>query len=434
MKTGILGGGLTGLTLATALADDHEIIEKNDRVGGLCRSFSEKGFTFDIGGHIFYSKEPEVMGWMLNQLGENKQQKKRNNKVLVKGRYVKYPFENELSALSIKDNIYCLKTYLFNPHSKKEPTNFKEWLYYTFGEGISELYLVPYNEKIWKRPLEGMSLHWVYGRVPKPPKSDVIKSSLGISTEGYTHQLYFHYPKRGGIQALIDSLEKKAGRISRNFSVASIRKVADKWVVSDGSRKKVYDRLVSTIPIPELLNALEEVPKEIKHIASKLEYNSIITTFIGLDIPNLSPYTAVYVPSKDIEPNRLCFMNNFSEHNAPASCFAVMTETTINPARLDKETDEEISKKTVEGLHRLGIINKEEVIYTKVFREKYAYVVYDLDYQKNIKTLRDYLEQRGILLCGRFGEFEYLNMDACVKRALELAKRLNDEDNNWQEK
>jgi len=429
MKTGILGGGVTGLTLATALEDDHEILEKNDRVGGLCRSFTEKGFTFDIGGHIFYSKEQPVMDWMLGELGENKHQKRRNNKVLVKGRYIKYPFENELSGLSLKDNLYCLRTYLFNPYAKQEPTNFREWIYHTFGEGISELYLVPYNEKIWKRPLEGMSLHWVYGRVPSPPKLDVIKSSLGISTEGYTHQLYFHYPKRGGIQALVDSLEKKAGRISLNFSISSIRKVADKWVVTDGTRKKIYDRLVSTIPIPELINALEDVPKDIKHIASKLEYNSIITTFIGLNVPALNNYTAVYVPSNEIDPNRLCFMNNFSEHSAPNGCFGLMTETTINPGKLGRETDEEIAKKTVDGLHRQGIINRDEVIYTSVFRERYAYVVYDLDYQKNIKILKDYLEQRGIMLCGRFGEFEYLNMDACVKRALELGKRINEKDN-----
>jgi protoporphyrinogen oxidase len=427
VKTGILGGGLTALTLASSLKDDHEILEKNERVGGLCRSFSEKGFTFDIGGHIFYSKEQPIMDWMLGQLGENKHQKRRNNKVLVKGRYIKYPFENELSGLPLKDNLYCLFTYLFNPYTKQEPLNFKEWLYYTFGKGISELYLVPYNEKIWKYPLENMSLHWVAGRVPKPPQADVIKSSLGISTEGYTHQLYFHYPKTGGIQALIDSLEKKAGRIGRGFSISSVRKVADKWVVSNGTRKKVYDRLVSTIPVPELINALDKVPKEIRQAASKLRYNSIITVFIGLNIPELNPYTALYVPSKEIEPNRLCFMNNFSEHNAPKGCFGVMTETTIHSDKLEKETDEELATRTIEGLHRLGILNKDEIIYTKVFREKYAYVVYDIDYQKNIKILRDYLEQRGILLCGRFGEFEYLNMDACVKRALELGKRLNDE-------
>ena len=46
-------------------------------------------------------------------------------------------------------------------------------------------------------------------RIPKPPAQDIIDSASGKETEGYLHQLYFHYPKEGGFQSLVNSLVSK---------------------------------------------------------------------------------------------------------------------------------------------------------------------------------------------------------------------------------
>ena len=82
----------------------------------------------------------------------------------------------------------------------EKPKNLEEWCHKNFGRSISEKYLIPYNKKIWKFQLDKIGTEWVE-RIPKPPTKDVIKSSLGISTEGYKHQLYFYYPKKGGIES-----------------------------------------------------------------------------------------------------------------------------------------------------------------------------------------------------------------------------------------
>ena len=146
-----------------------EVMEKDSECGGLLKSFKKEGFTFDSGGaHIIYSKNKKTVDFMLKVLGQNFFRKKRNNKIYFKDRFVKYPFENGLSGLPKQDNFECLYHYLNNNH-RPQPTNFREWIYYTFGKGIAEKYLIPYNEKIWNYPTEKMSLHWVEGRVPKPP-------------------------------------------------------------------------------------------------------------------------------------------------------------------------------------------------------------------------------------------------------------------------
>ena len=208
MTIAILGGGLTGLTLGFLLHDkgiSFEILEKETECGGLLRSLQEGGFTFDYGGsHIIFSEDKDAFDFMLKLLGENKLKNRRNTKVLYKGHYVKYPFENGLSDLSKHDNFECVISFIKKLIQKekgeiKKPSNLREWCYFTFGGGIAEKYLLPYNEKIWKYPLENTSLKWVE-RIPNPPVEDVIKSSLGIETEGYIHQLYFYYPRVGGFR------------------------------------------------------------------------------------------------------------------------------------------------------------------------------------------------------------------------------------------
>ncbi len=264
MITAILGGGLTGLTLGHLLQDkgiNFEILEKETECGGLLRSLHEAGFAFDYGGsHVIFSKDQEAFDFILKLLSNNKLKKRRNTKVLYKGHYVKYPFENGLSDLPKKDNFECAISFIKNLIEKekgeiKKPGNLREWCYFTFGKGIAEKYLIPYNEKIWKYPLDNISLEWVE-RIPNPPIEDVIKSSLGIETEGYTHQLYFYYPRDGGIQALVTSLEAKVkDQIIKNFNVKKIDKKHEKWHISDGKSERVYDDVISTIPVVELVEA-----------------------------------------------------------------------------------------------------------------------------------------------------------------------------------
>jgi protoporphyrinogen oxidase len=427
MSIGILGGGLTGLTIANSLSCAFEVLERESECGGLCRSIQQDGFTFDYGGaHIIFSRDREPIDFMLAMLGENCVRGRRNNKIFFKGRLVKYPFENALSDLPKEDCFECLYHYLKNDYAK--PSSFKEWIYYTFGKGIAEKYLIPYNEKIWNYDIERMSLHWVEGRVPQPPLEDVIKSAIGIETEGYTHQLYFYYPRTGGIQALTKALEDRvSSRICRNFEVSRIERRNNSWVVSSGREEKEFERLVSTIPIFALIGAMDSVPKRVLDAANDLKYNSLICVLLGIDVPKLNDITAIYFPDKDFYPNRVGFPMNFSDSNVPTGKSSLIAEITANEGDGIWELDDShMIQHVIDGLHQRGIINQNTVCYSKVVRTKYAYVIYDLDYLQHIQVIRDYFDELGIISCGRFAEFEYLNMDACVEKGLNLAKQLND--------
>lgn len=429
MKIGILGGGLTGVTLGYLLNDNVEILEKNMETGGLCRSLQDEGFTFDYGGsHIIFSKDKEVLSFLLAVLGDNKIQRRRNTKILFKGNYVKYPFENGLNDLPKGDNFECLYYYIDNlikrEHDKSNsPENFKEWIYYTFGKGIAEKYMIPYNEKIWNTKSERMSLEWVENRVPQPPIWDVIKSSLGIDTEGYTHQLCFYYPKTGGIQSLIKSIESGiTDRITTNFDVTSLRREDGRWIVSNNNEEKVFDKIISTLHLFDFINALKDVPEDVVNAVNNLKYNSLVTVMLGLDIPKSNNFSWLYIPDKDIKTHRVSFPSNYSEYVAPNGKSTVLVEITCSEdEQIWKQKEADIADEVIGDLHRLKIINKNTICYSKVKRSKYAYVIYDLDYTKKMQVINRYFRERGIELCGRFSEFKYLNMDACIRSAMNKA-------------
>ncbi|MDD5555887.1 MAG: FAD-dependent oxidoreductase [bacterium] len=423
MTIGILGGGLTGLALARFLGAGCEVLEEEAACGGLCRTVRKGPYSYDLGGHIIFSRDREILDCMNGLLGDDAVRYRRNNRIWFKGRLVKYPFENDLAALPKEDVFECL--YHFLTRNYPPPANFRDWCYHRFGKGIAERYLIPYNEKIWNIPAERLGLEWVEGRIPDPPLEDVLKSAIGIETEGYTHQLHFTYPRRGGIEALVRAIEARAGAVEKGFSVRSVAGGPGDWVVSDGTRERRYERLVSTIPLPRLVEALDGVPAAVARAAGRLRHNSLICVMVAVAPARRSEMFAVYFPQRELRFHRVCFYDYFGDSCAPPGHAPLVAEITANPGDGTYEAgDGELVAHVVEGLEREGFIRGSDVRETDVARREYAYVVNDLAYGESLAAVADHCRGRGITLCGRFSEWRYLNMDACIRSALETARRL----------
>ncbi len=434
MKTAILGGGLSGLSLARLLherGDEVVVLEAEEQYGGLCRSRTENGFTFDIGGsHIIFSRDKEVLAFMRRMIEGNEQQNNRNTKIFYKGRYVKYPFENGLFDLPAEDRFFCISEFVKNLIAVEKgevpaPGNFREWICYTFGNGIAECYMVPYNEKIWKYPTEQMSLHWVDGRIPRPPVDDVIKAAVGIPTEGYTHQAVFSYPLDGGIEALVRAIAKPVEPFIRtNFRITDVRKSGSRWQIGNGKETIEADRLISTIPVQHLLAALPGVPQEVKAACDALTYNSLVCVNIGVK-GSVPDYSWLYTPDPALgKTNRISFPSQYSRHVAPQGHSAILAEITHQPGdAVAGMSDDELVREVTGTITAMGLAAPKDITYTSVVRQPYAYVVYDIRYQENIAKVREYCAAVGIPLVGRFSQFEYLNMDGCLRSVLDFVRQ-----------
>ena len=197
--------------------------------------------------------------------------------------------------------------------------------------------------------------------------------------------------------------------------------------MSSGAGERVYDQLVSTMPIPELLRALGRVPPDVAAAARSLRYNASIFVLLGLESCAHPEMVAVYFPQPDLLAHRVCFLHSFSPGCVPRGKYSLLAEVSCREGDdVWQASDGEIVRRVAGDLAREGFISERDVLTTDVYRTPYSYVVYELGYRRHRQKVRAYLEDHlGIRLLGRFAEFEYLNVDHCFERAAALARRLN---------
>lgn len=426
MKTAILGGGITGLVTADLLSkngEDWRLFEAASRVGGLCRSETVDGFVADIsGGHIIFSRDQEVMDYILEILGpDGHHQTERKSAIYHHGHFVKYPFENGLADLPDQHNFECLAGYVEAFHARKngadEPEDFHNWCLWRFGSGISEHFMHPYNQKLWNVDLHDMSNRWVSGRIPDAPIEDVIRSSIGIDTEGYKHQSLFSYPIEGGFEAIIRGLANRLDeeRLTVGRPIECVEETDGGGYLVDG---EPFDRIISTIPLPEMAHILKDVPDDVKEAFGGLTYTSVATVLLAIDEPSGSDRSWIYFPHPDTGPfNRVTHLSNYSPKNAPEGKSSLLAEVTY---RGDLDNGDAFQEGVADNLAQCGFFNREKLLFTRSWKNRYAYILYSHDLEKNLDIVRGHMSSRGIHTLGRFGDYNYFNSDACIRAAMDF--------------
>ncbi len=434
VKTAILGAGVSGLSLARFLIEagiprtDLHLFEAGARVGGLCASKTVDGFTYDVtGGHILYSKDAAAMQWMKDCAGGDDAfvKRDRRTKIRFEDRWVHYPFENGLGDLPPAANFDCLKGYIESWHRRQvdgssAPTEFGRWVRWRFGAGIAEHFMDPYNKKVWKRELDFLSSDWVAGRVPDAPVDDVLRSAVGIRTEGYTHQSVFYYPREGGFQAITDGVGATlTDRVRTSTPVVDVVRSAGGWRVNG----EEFDAVVSTLALTDLPELVRGMPAGPAQAMRTLEYNSITCLLVALERAQHPDLSWIYLPHDSQGPtNRVTYMSNYAPSLAPSGKSSLLCEVT-HPGGAPTPGPQ-LEREVVDGLARAGLLRHDEVLFTDRVTTRHAYVVFDRAYHARRREIFAWLDEVGITPLGRFGRFEYDNSDQCVIKARELASKL----------
>lgn len=436
----IIGSGPTGLGAAYRLKElgisDFHILEKENYVGGLATSFvDEKGFVWDVGGHVQFSHYQYFDDLMIKALGEDGWlSHQRESWVWMKNTFVPYPFQNNIRYLPKESMWKCLNGIIEiykHPHSG-QPANFKEWIYATFGKGIAEEFMMPYNFKVWAYPPEKMSYAWIGERVAVTDLSRATKNVIFEQDDlSWGPNNTFQFPKHGGTGGIWKNVgEKLIGmeNISLNTGVTKVDAL-NKTVYLQNGETITFDHLLSTMPVDKLTAMMPGYEAQAEK-ASGLLHSS--TNIIGLGLkgkpkPELATKCWMYFPENHSPYYRITVFSNYSPNNVPDinQHWSLMTETSESPDKpVNRET---LIEETIEALLKDRLIeSRDDIISTFKVSYDYGYPTPSVNRDAILRDILPSLDREEIYSRGRFGAWKYevSNQDHSLMQGVEWANKM----------
>jgi protoporphyrinogen oxidase len=415
MNIGIIGSGISGLSLANMLKENNDVIvfEKEKSVGGLIKCIRVSDCLFHkVGGHVFNSKNIDVLNWFWSYFDKEAEfvQAKRNAKVLFNSKIVGYPIENYIYSFD-KAIIKQIVSELLELE-KQEPIppfdyeNFEAFLKGNFGETLYQIYFKPYNEKIWRIDLKEVAMEWLEGKLPMPNISEIFLNNVLREEDGSMVHSSFYYPKEGGSQFIVDRL--RLGIAFETGSFVSDVSIQDGKIHVEG---KVFDRLV-------YCGDIRKLPLYIKSLLAQhnidlnaidaLRSNGTSNLFCETDDNDIS---WLYIPENFTKAHRIIFTGNFSETNNRGSA----RKTCV--VEFSGEVAYEVMVEEIKKLPG----NLSPLAYNY---EPNSYVVQQNGTKELINAVKEVLEKYNIYLLGRFAEWEYYNMDKAVEAAFKIRDKI----------
>lgn len=440
----IIGAGPTGLGAARRLtelgAHNFVVLEKNAYAGGLAASFrDERGYTWDIGGHVVFSHYEYFDRMHDDLLGADQLRHQRKACVRSSGTWVPYPFQNNIRHLPREAKWQCVRGLLPGRRPDGPPENFREWIHCVFGEGIGEVFLWPYNFKVWAIDPARMNASWVGERVSIVELEGVLKNILlELDDSAWGPNNTFSFPAFGGTGEVY---RRQAARLSDRIRYGQAVTGVDaeqKALTLAGGETVRYKHLLSTGPLDLLMTGqLAQAPDGLRNKAAGLKHNGVFVAGVGVDERFGLPESMgggrddrcwMYFPESDCPFYRVTNFHNYAPANAPGpGKSAFLCETSFSEHKHEDLSG--IMARTVQGLVNTTLLP--EAALSKVesrfeLAVDYGYPIPCLERDGILRAVQPWLEERGIYSRGRFGgwKYEVSNMDHSVMQGVEWAERM----------
>jgi protoporphyrinogen oxidase len=432
----ILGGGLAGLSTAVFLQRPWLLVEREARLGGKTRTdVLHGGFHFDATGHWLHLRDKDIRALVTETwLPEALVSISRRAAVFSRGVYTRFPYQVNTHGLPpevVAENLLGFIDATLGEKGRalreREPGNFEEFILRHVGEGFAKNFMVPYNTKLWTVPPAELSAAWCGRFVPKPTLQEVVDGALGLGGDQLGYNATFLYPRTGGIEALPRALAAvaKGGRLLAGTHPLSVDWKRRSATLSNGETVR-YASLVSTIELPQLVTLLgagpSGVPEEVRGAAGRLRSFTVTYVRVGVRGPNRQPWHWVYLPGEEFQTYRIGSPSAVYPPLAPEGTASFYVEYSHHGER----TRAGCEAAAVEDLLRAELIFKrEDVLFAEAEEIPHAYVIYDDAYGPARKTVVDFLDTAGILLAGRYGQWEYSSMEDALLSGRATAAKLN---------
>ena len=445
----ILGGGPAGLATGHEVSTHGgkvTVLERNDYVGGLCRTIHMDGYRFDLGGHRWFTKNEDLNEWFKRLMAGEIVMVNRISRIYYDRKYFYYPiqvgdiFRKAGPVTIVHAGLAFLWAMLRQAISNKAIVNMKEAYTAQFGSKLYDMFFRRYSEKVWGRPCEELSADWVSQRSKGLSIWTVVQEALlgGKNDKNLSTLIdQFMYPRYGYMripERMAEDIRANNGDVTLGATVTGIEyKGPNRFTVrykkGDEEHSVDGDAVVSSIPLGILARIL--VPggdENVRKAAQGLEFRDLITVNVMLKRRQVSRDTWLYIQDSDVLFGRLHEPKNWSPDMVPddehtslvLECFCSRGDHIWNMS------DEEIKERCIRDLvDKLHFVEEEEYCGAHVIRTREAYPVYDLEYADKIATVKNFLATfEGLHIAGRGGTFRYNNSDHSIEMGLLLGQKL----------
>jgi len=449
----VIGAGPTGLGAATRLNQhgivDWVLIEAKSKAGGLATSEeTAEGFTFDMGGHVIFSHYAyfdELLDAAVGTGEEFWNSHQRVSYIRMKERWIEYPFQNNLYNLPVEEQIKCIDGLVdaITLYRDTKPITFDEWILKVMGEGIADIFMRPYNFKVWAFPTTDMQCGWLGERVSTVDTKKVVANVLKKQPDGnWGPNAIFRFPKQGGTGGIWQKVAALLPQEKIRYKTRVVKLDAENKILSldDGSSLK-YDKLITTVPLDATLGMVGQA-------TDGLHYSKV--HIVGVGFRGRNPHDTkcwLYYPEDNCPFYRATVFSHYAEANVPPAEKKLKTMRLAGSAEpIDKEAEEgpywslmmEISssekkpigsqqiiiEETIQGLINTTMCSAKDEIVSLYYTElRQGYPTPHLERDQRLNEALPYLKSRDIWSRGRFGSWKYEvgNQDHSLMLGVEAA-------------
>jgi protoporphyrinogen oxidase len=438
----VIGAGPAGLSAAYELIKQGKrpvVFEKTSRIGGIARTEVYKGYYFDIGGHRFYTKIHEVQQLWLKMLGKEFLKVPRISHIYYQGRFFPYPLEfvKTITELGMCQSFQALLSYcrakLFPCEEEK---TVEQWLSNRFGRYLYEAFFESYTEKVWGLTCRQMPADWVIQRIKGLSFISALSNSLVGNHKVKTLIPEFYYPREGpGMmwQQLFEAIIAGGGQINLDSEVSQYNRKGSHIISINYQQfgknfEMPVGNVISSAPITRLVAQIDPiVPEPVLEASNRLSYRSIVVVILIVNKKDVFPGQWIYIHEPNVRVGRIQNFKNWSLGMVPD-----VNKTSLGMEFFCSEGDDiwnmndrEMTDLALREFSAMGFGAMDDVSDMKVVRQPKAYPVYDLEYETNLRVIRDFLKTfSNIQSIGRNGMHRYNNMDHSMYTGMLAARNI----------
>lgn len=425
----VVGAGVAGLTIGYQLARQGyavTIVEKNEVVGGLGRSWHYGGFHFDVGPHRFHTENPRVAEFIRHILEDEALEIPRKSGVRMFGKFHDWPLRPSiLLSMPIRLMFRGARDLIFRESLPGE--SFEADVVNKYGRTLYEIFFKPYTEKFLFYSPPALHRDWARAGVnraiiDKRASADNLWTLLKNTLLPKPVETTFLYPPTGVgrfSERAAERIERMGGRIVLGRGVTALERGQRRiTAVHIADERIACDNIVWTAPLTVINRYLDIAGVDLEYL-STVFYNLELSKPVKLD------YQWTYYGGDEIF-SRVSAPTVFAATMAPPGKSGLCIEFTCREGDERWQNAERYTGAMINDLVRTGTIDSpSDVEAVHIERVPFTYPIYKLNYlgeiQKNLRALARY---GNLLLAGRCGRFWYNNMDHSIGQGLTMADKI----------